>query len=260
MLLNAVIIVLRETLEAGILISLLLTVAHRINLANHWLYKSLTLGFVFAVFYALQLGKISQWFDYTGQEIVNASIQYALYIFLFLLILIINSRAIPVKILSPLLILTVILAMAREGSEIIIFFSGYLQGDNIIIRALTSGFIGLTIGLSAGVLVYFIIMAIPETIARNIQLVVLSFIAAGMVAQATQLLIQSDWINATLPLWNSNNILDERSMIGQLAYAILGYESTPSAIEVTLYFSALLIIPVSLYIQNVRNNGYEIKS
>ena len=76
MLLNAVIIVLRETLEAGVLISLLLSISYRLELKFHWLWAALAGGLIGTWAYIMNLRKFSSWFEYTGQELINASMQY----------------------------------------------------------------------------------------------------------------------------------------------------------------------------------------
>jgi high-affinity iron transporter len=249
MLLNAVVIVLRETLEAGVLLSLLLTIANARRVPVRWMLLAFVAGVCCAAAYASQLGTISLWFDYTGQELVNASIQYAIYFCLCgisLLAFVPPPAALPHPLLHVLLALTVTLATVREGAEIILFFSSYLQGNGALSRALTSGFIGLMIGLSAGALVYFAIQSLPKKVIPRVQLVLVALLAAGMVAQATQLLIQADWLPSALPLWDSGALLDEQSTLGQLAYAVFGYETTPTALEFGVYMTALLALPLAV--------------
>jgi high-affinity iron transporter len=79
MLLNAVITVLRETIEAGILVSVLLALGNQRGLNIRWLLISLAIGACMAALYAHHLIYISEWFDYTGQEVMNAGMQVLIY-------------------------------------------------------------------------------------------------------------------------------------------------------------------------------------
>ena len=62
-----------------------------------------------------------------------------------------------------------------------------------------------------------------------------------MCAQATLLLIQADGLPAQAPLWNSSRWLPESSPLGQLLYALIGYEATPSPLVVGIYLASMII-------------------
>ncbi len=245
MLLDAVIIVLRETLEAGVLVSVLLTVGNRYKLGLRWLAWAFSGGMVGAIIYAGNMGLVSHWFDYVGQEVVNAIIQYSIYLSLLLICLFVASiPRISSRALIYLLTLTVALALIREATEIIIFYSGFIGNSAVFSKAATSGFIGLMLGLSVGALCYFSIMSLKPRHVKPVQIGVLALVGAGMVAQATQLLIQADWLPSVAPLWDTREILPEASMPGQLAYAIFGYEATPTPLEAGLFLGALACTPL----------------
>ena len=82
MLLNSVIIVLREVLEAALMISILLALSKQINISYSWIIWSLLIGTVGAVVYGISIPMVSEWFDGVGQEVTNALMQYAVYILL----------------------------------------------------------------------------------------------------------------------------------------------------------------------------------
>ena len=106
--------------------------------------------------------------------------------------------------------------------------------------------VGLMIGLSVGILCYLALTALLRpTNAQRVQRIVLPLVAAGMVLQATQLLIQADWLPAGPALWNSSALLSEHSISGQMAYAVFGYEATPTAVEIGFYLGALVVLLAS---------------
>ena len=142
--------------------------------------------------------------------------------------------------------LTVAIALVREGGELVVFYSGFLQGNTSLTSAVTSGFIGLALGLSAGVVFYYGVILLPEIEVRRTLTLLLSLIACGMVLQATQLLIQADWLPTNQPLWDSNELLAENSIAGQIAYAIFGYESRPSVVEISFYLVAMATVFVAI--------------
>ena len=62
-----------------------------------------------------------------------------------------------------------------------------------------------------------------------------------MWAQASALLTQADWLPATAPLWDTSAVVPQGSMLGQLLYALIGYEATPGPWQVGLAATSLLL-------------------
>jgi high-affinity iron transporter len=243
MLLDAILTVLRETLEAGVLISLLASVTRRLGLPMTWLYISLPIGLGGALLYAFNLPGISSAFDGVGQELLNAALEYLICAFLAAIVVLLkDGRNVHSRALHGCMAMIMVLAVSREGAEILLFFSSYLRTEAALVRALTSGFVGLGVGLSVGVVTFLIMVTLPAAPALRTQTILLAIISSGMALQATQLLEQADWLEAGLPVWDSGELLSENSMLGQMAYAVLGYEATPSAQELGAAGAALAII------------------
>ena len=244
MLLNFIVLVLRETLEASILISLMLVISIHRGLHLRWVFLALPLGLLGALAYAACLPLISEWFDYAGQEVSGATLQFLIYILVLLLFF--NLRVHRSNSTNPqlvwLMIAVVAVAVIREGSELVIFFSGFLQGGGYWLNAATSGMIGLAIGMSTGALCYYLLLSCKSTTSLWICSLLLCLVVAGMVMQGTQLLMQADWLASRPALWDSNWLLAESSIAGQTAYAIFGYEATPSATELASYLFAMLLL------------------
>jgi len=243
MLLETIILILRETLEAGVLLSLLISINSQHQSSLFWVWKSTVFGIIGAIFYASIYRHVNEWFDYTGQEIVNAGLQAAIYTCLIILcVWLILFSPKHFKQIKKIMGIAIALAICREGSEIIIFYSGLLQHEDVLINALTSGFIGLTIGISVGVICYFLVSSWSSTITKHLQLTLLALIASGLTVQTSQLLMQIDWIPSGMQVWDSSQFLSEHSILGQLIYAVFGYEATPTSVEVALYILTISII------------------
>ncbi|MDH4125525.1 MAG: FTR1 family protein [Gammaproteobacteria bacterium] len=252
MLVNSVIIVLREVLEATLMISVLLAVSRPLQLASRWLAAGLALGLVGAAAYGYFLGPVSNLFDGVGQELVNALLQFGTYAALLLIVFLIarqgsqpyrNSRVLPTAMSTA-----IALAAAREGSEILVFVTGFLHMDNFMPSVGLGSFAGAAIGCSIGVLFYYFLLAMPVRRTLRIALALLALAAAGMSAQATRLLIQADWISVAGPLWDSSGFIAEDSLPGQLLYALVGYEATPSATEALVYTASIALMALSIFL------------
>lgn len=243
MFLDTIILVLTESIEAGALLSLLLCISNQHKTGLNWLWFGLPVGTFGAVLYAFNFSIVGEWFEYAGQEAVNAVLLSVISTSLMTLsVLLIFAKMANKAIVNTLLFLAISCAIARELTEVVMFYIGFIQSEGDLIKAITSGFIGFTIGISFGVLYYYLINIWRQPISRIIQIGLLTLISAGMMVQAVQLLIQVDWINSTKPLWDSNWLLAESSIAGQMTYAIFGYEATPSLPEVTVYSAIILSI------------------
>ena len=247
MFLDIIVIVLRETLEASILIGILLSISRNMNLKSTWVPVSLLVGSIGGVTYGYTMGIVSGWFDYSGQEVVNAALQLMLYCLIVILISIQWLKIGPnSKVLQMLLCTIALVALIREGAELYVFYSGFLQKENVLIKASTSGFVGLSVGLSVGAIVFYSLAFVNQTKVKFYYSSALMLVAAGMMLQAAQLLIQVDWISSGEPLWDSSVLVEESSVVGQVAYAVFGYEATPSLIEFGVYVGAIAFLIVSV--------------
>lgn len=256
MLLNSVIIILREVLEASLLISLLLVISKALHIHFRWLITAIICGFIGAALYAINLGAISEMFDYTGQEITNTILQIIIYLHLTVLIIFIHKADIQLNLdnkkITFLISAPIILAITREGSEIFIYFSGFINNPEKVLPGSIGSFIGAGIGTSIGVLVYYgLLSRKPETFFYICKAALL-LVATGILSQTIPLLIQADIINASSPVWDTSNILAEESIMGQLLYAILGYEATPAPQQIAVYIGGILFILTALFISNLQ--------
>jgi high-affinity iron transporter len=85
----------------------------------------------------------------------------------------------------------------------------------------------------------------------------LALISAAMLSDAVNMLTQADWLPARHYLWDSSSWLAEDSLMGQLLYALLGYEATPTALQLAAYICGLLLVLVlpSLYKKGVASDA-----
>lgn len=249
MLLNAVIIILREVMEASLIISLFLAFSQRHRINRFWLVSALPVGLISAIIYAMSIVTVSQWFDGVGQEIVNATIHSLIYLMLLLLVVLSFQTEMQSykKVMRCLMFIGVVLASIREGSEIILYIHGFISRPELLKPVLFGGAIGAGIGVSIGVFFYYLLVNISKRAGITLGILLCLLVAGGMVLQATQLLSQADWLPSQYPLWDTSYWVSESSMIGQLLYALVGYEATPTAIQVISYITAVSSICILAY-------------
>ncbi len=248
MFLNSVVLILQEILEAALLISVLLVFTRLRSIRPFWAIAAIASGAIGAYFFAHHMASISEWFDYVGQEVMNAFIQLAI-----LFILAIFSAKYLGNTHSPhssqmnrgfivCTLLLVALSLTREGSEVFIYVGGALGDPSHVQPTLMGSVIGAGIGISVGVLIYYGLLGLPTKRISTSGLLLLSLIGGNMASQATLLLTQADWLPYSRILWDTSSWLPENSILGRLLYAIIGYEATPSLFQVFSYATGILLI------------------
>jgi len=246
MLLTSVVIVLREVLEAALLISILSALSGIMGISRQWLLWALGFGFAGAIGYGLGIDTISNLFAGTGQELSSAAMQFLIYllliIFAFLAGRSVSGRGSHGTLTVTVMTAIVALAITREGFEILVYLFGFADEWQQSLAVLTGALIGAGVGISAGALIYYLFSSMSHRYALLLGLCVLSLVAAGMISQAALLLIQADWLPSQLPLWDTSAWLAEQSLTGTVLYALIGYEATPTAIQAACYFGGLLLL------------------
>jgi len=174
MLLNAVIILLREVLEASLLVSVLLFYSFYFKRSIHWLLIALLLGVVGAIIYGSYMGQVSELFDGVGQEVVNAMLHLFIYIMIFVFILVggFSERG-GCYSSTALMMFIVMMITVREGSEIVAYLQGFTFSDQLK-TVLSGALIGTGIGISVGVFAYYFLVNLPGSYGLTIGLFVLS--------------------------------------------------------------------------------------
>ncbi|NOX27751.1 MAG: iron permease [Gammaproteobacteria bacterium] len=247
MFLNSIALISQEVLEASILISILMALTKQLELSSRWAISALLIGSLGAYIYGLNIGNISEWFDYVGQEIVNACIQIAIVMLMFIATFLYSRSIFNTKKYGQTLFIVnataiVALAIVREGAEIYNYLAGALTHAEYLVSVTTGSIIGTGIGVSIGILFYYALGAITGKRRHIIGLILFSLIAGSMTSQALLLLNQADWIPSTPILWDTSSLLSEYSLTGRLLYGLIGYEATPSILEFFGYLTTVMIM------------------
>mgnify|MGYP003636741844 CR=1 FL=1 len=238
MLLTSVIIVIREVLEAALLISILLSLCFQLGIARKWFRWGVLGGLLGSIGIGSQLGFISNLFDGIGQEVVDAGLQIFIYICLLYICVEFIRHYYQRQALShtfrAILIVIIACVMTREGSEIYIYLSAFRSVPHASLSLYSGSLIGLGIGMSCCALLYYWLLSFSLARSLLISCVLLTVVGSGMMLQAGKMLIQAD----LLPdgqLWDTSRFLSEEGLTGQILYALAGYEATPAPAQLILY-------------------------
>ena len=266
MLINTVLIFLQNILPIFLVISLLLaqqkfvckTKCSRSYLSVIQLLKITALGLLIICLLNYYMPIISALFSGTGLEIIFS----ILFSFIYCLIVIsisMNKRPSNKKWINLSIVL---LALCVHGS----YFSFYIMSltiENESFEILYSGIvIGVIIGtgicLSIAILLYFILRKLDGKSKGEAALYFLLFFGVGQLMQALQLLEQVDIISSNIHLWSTSYLIAEDSELGYFLTILFGYEATPSAMELMVYFSAIMApILINKYMVYQKNDNID---
>lgn len=263
---SAVIIVLREVLEIVPLICMLMASAAAMELRLRWLPLALGLGVIGALTYGSFLEQISMAFDGLGQEVINASLLLAVallliaYNFFAARQVLIRERSAPGLTMLVICVAAVAMSMSREGAEIYLYVYAFGVQAGEMVSVGSGAAIGAGIGLSLGTFLYYGLRALSKVRCLWISIGIATVTGAGMVMQATYYLAQADLIPGQSALWDSNALVPEESLMGELLRATLGYEATPTAVQLGLYVASIIASLSVLLLARMRLKSMELSA
>lgn len=252
---DAVLLILREIIEAALIISLLLALSYKLQLKARWSLVALIGGFCGSLLVAYNAYSIAELFDGTGQELINSSLLLLAILCIVLINLILmplvfaKDSALPTvnktlshnhqKLLYSLFVIVLSCSITREGSEIWIYLSSFLHSQQALYSAIIGGLIGAGIGISLGAIAYYSLVFMHKTYFLPTFIVAITLVAAGLAMQIANQLMQIGWLDSNTHLWDTSFFISERSWFGELLYALIGYDANPTAMQGIFYISTL---------------------
>ncbi|EHY9249610.1 FTR1 family protein [Salmonella enterica] len=256
-----ILIVFREVLEAGLIISVILAACKGYKI-SHLVIAGITSGVIFSGLLALFTNSIENALSGTGQEVFNSALLLTATLMLSWQIVWMSTKGKEMadasrnevrNILSEgnknyAIAVVVAIAVMREGSEVVLFMYSIIISTGTSVTAMfTGGIIGVGAGIAFTFLLYRGLILIPLKFIFLLSNIVLTFIAAGLASQGIGILSSIDIIPAIKDtVWDSSWLLSDNSWQGGLARAIFGYTSTPSGVQIiTWILVAALILSIS---------------
>ena len=255
----AAIIVLREVVEAALIIGIVLAATQGVPRRGRFIVGGVTIGLLGAMVVAAFAGTIAGALEGMGQEILNAAILLTATVMLGWHNLWMkrhgaeiarDMKAVGREVTSgqsslAALLIVVGLAVLREGSEVVLFLYGIAAGGTEPAPMLAGGLLGLAGGAAIGGLLYFGLLTIPTRHLFAVTGGLLLLLAAGMAAQAAGFLVQAGKLPALAdPLWDTSAWLPENGIVGQALHALMGYVERPGGMQVLFFVTAGLGIGV----------------
>ena len=254
----AAIIVFRESLEAALIISIMLAATRGIAMRGRWVLGGILVGLTGAAVVASGMEMIANLVDGMGQELFNVAILVTAVAMLAWhnIWMASHGRELAQQLKNAaravsdgrsersVILLVIALAVMREGSETVLFLYGVATDSA---NGMRNTLVGCTLGLGAGALVasflYAGLLRIPMRWFFAATGALVLFLAASMASQAARLLIQADIIpSLTAPVWNTSHVLSQDTLAGTILHGLIGYDAQPAGMQVVAYVGVLMAI------------------
>ena len=254
--LGSAVIVLRESVEAALIIGVVAAATRNIPRRGHWLAVGIAGGVLGSLLVAASAGRIAEWADGLGQEIFNAIVLGVAVLMLAWHSIWMASHAREVigdarRVASDVgtgqrglsaIALVIAIAVLREGSETVLFLYGLHAGGDSTASVAAGGMTGLAGGVAIGVAMYAGLLRIPLRWFFAVTGTLVLALAAGMAGQAAHFLIQAGLLPPLVePLWDTSAVLPDHSPLGEFLHALMGYEAQPPGMQV-LFFCVVLSV------------------
>lgn len=254
--LAALLIVFREVLEAGIIVGVVLAASEGIRGRGLWISAGIIGGILGSALLALFASEISNAFEGSGQEVLNAAILGIAMVMLVWTVvwmashgrqMVAEVKAIGSDVKAgrkPLTALAVVVGMAvlREGAEIVLFVYGIVSAG---METMQDVALGSLVGLLGGVAVSFILyrglVAIPLKYMFKVTSILIMLVAAGLAAQAVGILQDAGFIQSLSdPVWDTGWLLADDGAIGRVLRTMIGYRAEPTGMQVLAYLATVV--------------------
>lgn len=250
--LAAFLLVLREVLEAALVISIVMAATRGVLGREKFVLAGVGAGILGAVLLAMITDQIANQFDGMGQEVFNACVLFAATGMLTWHVVWMSSHgrqlaeqikavghavAIGVKPMSALAFV-IAAAVLREGAEIVLFMQGLMTGEESMQGLWLGSAGGLLAGAALGAAIYTGMLRIPLRHLFQTTNGFLIAVAAGMSAKAAHYLAVAGFLpEMGSKIWDTSHVLPDDSVLGSTLSAFMGYTATPSGIQL-LFFAA----------------------
>lgn len=265
--LGSAVVVFRETLEAALIVAIVMGASRGVAARGRWITGGVVLGIVGALIVAAFAGAISEAVQGRGQELFNAGVLLVAVAMLAWHNVWMSSHArkhvaemrhlghdvsVGVKPMSAMLAVTA-LAVLREGAETVLFLYGLMATGGSAGLAL-GGILGLVGGTAIGVLLYFGLLRVPLRHFFTVTGVIVLLLAAGLAASAAGFLVQAGLLPALVnQVWDTSGMLDVGSLDGRMLHVLVGYNDRPTGIELLFYVVTLVTILTLMRIFGARS-------
>ena len=258
-------IVWRESVEALLVVGILYTWLKATpggSAGLRWLWGGVAAGLALALMLALVLLGMSSWLTDTGQEWFQAGMSLAACALILQMVIWTrrHGRTLKAELEAGAreqlarsngwgLLVLVMIAVAREGSETVVFLYGTVsagQGASSMLALAAAGVAGLLAALATFWLLQWAGKRVAWRFFFRLTEILLLLLAGSLLVGGLDRLISLDAIPALVdPVWDTSWLLDDSSGLGKILADFAGYRAFP-ALTVVLGWVAYWLVAFGL--------------
>lgn len=254
-------IVFRETLEAALFVGILAAATRSVANRARWLALGAAMGVLGSLLLAAAMGRISSWANGIGQDVMNVIILGMALLMLAWHTIWVSAHAREMTEDARRLgsdaaegvgslwavALAVAMTVLREGAETVLFVAGLVSGGTEGTGSLMLGAVlGLVLGVAVGWLIYSGLGKVQPRRLFGITNVLIVLLAGNLASQLARTLQQADWLHwLSDNAWDSSSLLTNDSLLGMLLHGVVGYDASPSQLQVLFYVLTSVLIGLS---------------
>lgn len=269
----ALVIVLRETIEASIIIGIFIAFLEKTG--NQHAKKDVWKGVGIATVLSLITGAIIFWFFgemeesseqlFEGTVMLLTSILLTTAIFWMMKTAHSMKHSLEQKIEIALdekkkqgITLLAFIVVGREGLETVLFLAGFSVAGNTV-DVLIGGTVGLILAMLLGAAIYRGSVSLSLRSFFLITSAILIFTAAGLLSTAIHEFQELGVFGSSQLIWNmtlfdlSGVLNDKTDFLGVLLRSLFGYQDKPSLLEIGIYVLYLLFATGAYYLIKKNN-------
>jgi len=259
MLINMVILVLRDMLPLFILVMWFVAYLSPKLLTFKTVLPILTIGIVATLIFFSIAPRISNFFNGAGLELFLVFLISIVFISLLLGSAGKISGLDSEQFSDKMLLTGFCYLFVIKGMNFLIYFDGYLSRSSNDLGIVIGILVAFGIAASFSILYFFILRWFTEH-SRNLILNFLwALFLAGSFTQVVPLLTQIDVISGAEPLWNSAWMIKDSSEFGHILKALMGYEATPSVSLILVYLGSISLFYSTLFIMRTTRPSTMVK-
>jgi len=254
--LPSLLLALREGLEIALIVGIVFGALHQFKRQD--LFRSVRLGAASAILISLVLGVllnlIGASLEGESEAIFEGVMMWTAAGVLTWMILWMQTRASRIKQLITAkvsratragkvsLFLVAFVIVVREGIELALFLTASVFASSVV-QTMTGAAIGLALASLIGWGLFRATLKLNVKRFFQVTSILLVFFAAGLVAHGTHEFNEVGLIPGIVEhVWDTNSVLDENSIPGQILKTLFGYNGNPSISEVMSYLTYFAVL------------------
>ena len=252
---GALVIVFREVIEAGLIVGIVMAATRGVAGRGPWIAAGFGAGLAGAALVAAFASLISDAFEGSGQELLNAGVLCVAVAMLgwHNAWMARHGRELAAEMKAvghavrvgqkPLAALAIVVGVAvlREGAEVVLFLYGIVAAGTSVGELLVGGALGILGGVGVSLLSYLGLATIPARYLFGVTSALITLLAAGLAAQAAQYLSAAGVITVLdRVVWNTARLLPEDGFVGRILHTLVGYTANPTQLQLVAYAGTIL--------------------